>query len=50
MKVEMDVFGSPSLIVLMVSVDVKKYWKKKTSGWVVMDIFPPVLSLVRAVT
>ena len=26
MKVEVDVLGSPSLIVLMVSVDVKQHW------------------------
>ena len=29
MKVEMAVLGSPSLIVCMVSVDVKQRWKKK---------------------
>ena len=29
MKVEMAILGSPSLIVLMVSVDVKQYLKKK---------------------
>ena len=28
MKVEVDVLGSPSLIVLMVSMDVKQNWKK----------------------
>ena len=32
MKVEVDVLGSPSLTVLMVSVDVKQHWKKKL-GW-----------------
>ena len=30
MKVEVAVLGSPSLIVFMVSVDVKQHWKKKT--------------------
>ena len=30
MKVEVAVLGSPSLIVLMVSVDVKQHLKKKT--------------------
>ena len=32
MKVEVDVLGSPSLIVLMVSVDVKQHLKKKSVG------------------
>ena len=31
MKVEVDVLGSPSLIVPMVSVDLKQHFKKKTS-------------------
>ena len=31
LKVEVDVLGSPSLIVLMVSVDIKQYLKKQSS-------------------
>ena len=34
MKVEKDVLGSPSLIVLMVSVDVKQHLKKKEEAYV----------------
>ena len=36
MKVEVDVLGSPSLIVFMVSVDVKQHWSELiyvNSGW-----------------
>ena len=34
MKVEVTVLGSPSLIVLLVSVDVKQHWTWSSHGWV----------------
>ena len=33
MKVEVTVLGSPSLIVLVVYVDVKRHYKEKTEGF-----------------